>query len=248
MKITAFQKKILYMAADFYIKNRNNRDRLSKIRAITYKLRSFRIPIYKNIFDVIHFRSYFVVLERVVRWKKPRVCFEWGPGLNTEVFASVGATVYSVEHDKEWFSMYKKMKPKSAVLIFSELQDNSYLDYPTEILKINEPVDLAFVDGRCRAQCILSCKEKGVPVVIMHDSLHYVTMETTVDSAPPIFNEGKYNKEGYKYYDYFVEVIDLRTIILLNKKDDFDEIRKIFADLYIVSGKTGNYESEARKV
>jgi len=242
------QEKILHTIANYYIKNRDNRDTLKKIRIATCKLREYRLPIYKNFFDIIHFRSYFVVLERVVNWKKPMVCFEWGPGLNTELFANSGATVYSVEHDKEWFSLYEKSKPKGVNLIFSELQDSSYLDYPLEIKKIKDQVDLAFVDARCRAQCILSCKEKGVPVVVMHDSLHYVTMQPATDGSPPVFNEEKLCKDGYQYYKYFIEVVDLRTIILLERENDFKELTKIFSDFYIVSGETTDYDKEPRKI
>lgn len=242
------QEKILHIAANYYIKNRDNRDTLKKIRITTCKLRGYRLPIYKNIFDIIHFRSYFVVLERVVNWKKPKICFEWGPGLNTELFANAGATVYSVEHDKEWFSIYNKVKPKNVTLIFSELQDNSFLDYPSEIKKIKEPIDLAFVDARCRVQCILSCKEKNVPVVVMHDSLHYVTMQPATDGAPPVFNEKRLCKEGYQYYKYFIEVVDLRTIILLEQEKDFKELVKIFNDFYIISGETIDYDNNPRKI
>lgn len=231
------------MVADFYIRNRNDRIFLKRIRKITFFIRSLRIPIYKNIFDTVNIRSYFVVLERILNWKNPKICFEWGPGLNTELFSDAGAKVYSVEHDKKWLSIYNENKPSNVELIFSKLNENDFLEYPNEIKKINERIDVAFVDARCRVQCILSCKDKSVPIVIMHDSRNPVTMEETPDSAPPVFNEGRFYKEGYESYDYFIEIIDLRTILLLEQEKDFKELINIFSDFYIISGKTHDYDT-----
>lgn len=242
------QEKLLHLASDFYIRNRDDRDKLKKVRHITSKIRLWRVPLYKNIFDKIHFRSYFVVLERVVKWRTPKTCFEWGPGLNTELFSRVGAHVYSIEHDKEWLSVYEKNKPANVTLLFSELRDDSFLEYPLEIKKIKEPIDLAFVDARCRVQCIVACKEKNVPVVVMHDSLHYITMQPATDGAPPVSNATRLCKEGYQSYNYFIEVVDLRTIVLIDKEEDFTELCKVFSDFYTVNGKTSEYDNAIRKV
>lgn len=242
------QEKLLHKVAGFYIRNKENRGKLKKIRSVTAKIRSFKIPLYKHIFDVIHFRSYFVVLERLVKAYRPQVVFEWGPGLNTELFSRHGASVYSIEHMEEWFSVYDKNKPKNVKLIHSPLQDDSYLEYPKEILKVKEHVDMAFVDARCRVQCIESCKEKGVPIVVMHDSLHYETMQPAPDGAPPVFNNTRLCKEGFKQYSYFVEVVDLRTIVLTDDATTFNTIQSIFSDFYIESGKTSDYDSVKRRV
>lgn len=242
------QEKILNTVARFYIKNKESRKKLKNIRKVTAKIRSWRVPLYKNIFDVIHFRSYFVVLDRLVASYKPKIVFEWGPGLNTELFARNGATVYSVEHMKKWYEVYLASKKDRVVLIHSELQDDSFLEYPHEILKINESIDMAFVDARCRVQCIVSCKEKNVPIVVMHDSLHYETMQPATDGAPPVFNNRRLCKEGFSAYKYFIEIVDLRTIVLVDDVQKFEDIKNLFSDFYIEKGKTQDYDSIIRKV
>lgn len=240
------EKALLHKTAQFYIKNKENRAKVNKVRIVTAKVRSWRVPIYKNIFDKVHFRSYFVVLERIVAWKKPKVTFEWGPGLNTELFLTCADTVYSVEHDKTWLTMYEKKKSPQTKLIYSPLHEDGFLEYPKEVTKVPEHVDLSFVDGRCRAQCIEYSKQKGVPIVVMHDSLHFETMTPTVDSAPPRFNENTYCKNGYHFYKYFVEIVDLRTIVLLDNEDDFRHTVKLFSDFYTNSGETKDYDTFTR--
>lgn len=242
------QQKILHAVSRFYIRNKDNREKLKKLRLVTSKIRSFKIPLYKNIFDVIHFRSYFTVLYRLVALYKPKTVFEWGPGLNTELFAHNGAQVYSVEHLKKWHDIYSQNKPQGVTLIHSELKDDSYLEYPKEILKVKKPVDMAFVDARCRVQCIEYCKQVNVPIVVMHDSLHYYTMDPATDGGPPEFNATRLCKEGFSSYVYFVEVVDLRTIVLVDDKDTFTEIKNLFSDFYTESGLTSDYDTIKRKV
>jgi hypothetical protein len=242
------QEKLLHIVSRFYIRNKENRRVLKKVRTITGRIRSLRIPLYKNIFDVIHFRSYFIVLERLVKLYKPRVVFEWGPGLNTELFARHGAKVYTVEHMKRWYDLYVKKGNTSVTYIHSELRDDSFLEYPHEILKVKEHVDMAFVDARCRVQCIESCKEKGVPIVVMHDSLHYLTMQPAPDGAPPVFNNERLCKDGFSSYTYFVEIVDLRTIVLCDDPTHFSAIENLFSDFYIEAGKTEEYDRVIRKV
>lgn len=240
------QEKLLHKAAEFYIKNKQKRDKVNKIRIVTARIRSWRIPLYKNLFDRIHFRSYFIVLDRIVDWKKPKVTFEWGPGLNTELFSTCADRVYSVEHDKDWLKIYEKNKTQNTYLIYSPLHEDSFLEYPKEVLKVRESVDLAFIDGRCRAQCIEYSKQKSVPIVIMHDSLHFETMTPTVDSAPPRSNDNTFCKNGYHFYKYFVEVVDLRTVVLLDDEEDFHKTVALFSDFYTNSGEAKDYDNFVR--
>lgn len=242
------QEKLHHIIASYYSKNKDNRSKLKRFRSITALLRRLRIPIYKNIFDNIHFRSYFPVLEMLLTIEKPRIVFEWGPGLNTTLFVRNGAKVYSVEHDQYWYDLYKNKQEPGVVSIFSKLENNSFLDYPSEIAKTVEAVDMAFVDARCRVQCIQECKKKNVPIVVMHDSLHFTTMQPATDGSPPVFNETKLCKDGYASYRYFIEVVDFRTIILVDDKNKFDAISKLFSDFYVVEGPTSTYDSVIRAV
>lgn len=243
-----FQERILHTVSKFYTRNKDNRAKLKKIRSLTAKVRRLRIPLYKNLFDTTHFRSYFVVLERMIPLCSPKVVFEWGPGLNTELFSRNGIRVYSVEHHKDWYEFYIKNKPEHATVIHSEIREDSFLEYPKEILKVKEHVDLSFVDARCRAECIEYSKQKGVPVVVMHDSLHYDTMQAATDGAPPVSNEHKLCKEGYHFYTYFVEVVDLRTIILMDSEDTYKKTVAKFSDFYTVHGLTADYDKMVRHV
>ena len=82
----------------------------------------------------------------------------------------------------------------------------------------------------------------------MHDSLHFETMDFAPDGAPPVFNTTRLCKEGYTYYNYFIEVVDLRTIVLVNDEKSFRDIKKLFSDFYVESGKTSDYDRKERKV
>lgn len=217
-------------------RHRNNRAAVHRRRKILKFLRECKIPVLKDVLDTLNFRSYFTVLQRILDWKKGGVYFEWGPGLNTEMAREKMREVFSVEHEKSWFDKYKA----SGNVIHSPISEASFLSYPLEIKKIGKSVDIAFVDGRCRADCVQACAEKGVPVVIMHDSLDMDFMPAK-DSAPPNGYENVYCHHGYHYYAFFVEVVDLRTIILISDASDLELYKNMFKDFYIRSGKTSEY-------
>lgn len=242
------QEIILRLVARFYSTYKDNRKTLKNVRTLVCFFRGLRIPIYKNIFDVIHFRSYFVVLDRLIGWRKPTTSFEWGPGLNTMLLAKHSTKVYSVENDKTWVDYYKDKVPANVEIIFSPIEDHDFLQYPTEIFKAREEINIVFIDGRCHVQCIQAAKEKSVPLVVMFNSLDYVTLEPTKVGPPPLSNANMYCKDGYVSYTYFVEVVDLRTIILFDDENEFEQIKNLFADLYCVSGKTVDYDAVPKVV
>jgi len=212
---------------------KNRRKAASRLQRFLPAFR--KLPVYRKYFNAINFYSYYVVLERILEQNKGGNYFEWGPGHNTRLAYKLMQKVFSVENDKTWFEKYIKEFP----VIFSPISENSCLDYAAEIKKIAEPINVAFVDGRCRNQCIAACAEKHVPLVVMHDSLHPFTYKPSVDSAPPQQNEGIPYYQGYNAYKYFIEIPDLRTIVLCN--NDLEDYEKMFKDFYLRSGSTGEY-------
>lgn len=202
-----------------------------------YFFRRFKIPIYKSIYDGLNMHSYYVVLERLLEFKKGGIYFEWGPGLNTDMAIQKMSKVFSVENNEYWHSVYKRTN----ALILSPISEQSCLDYPEEIKKIQERVDLALVDGRCRVQCVKACAENGVPIVIMHDSLRPDNFERASDEAPPVGNKGIFYTAGFINYDFFVEVVDLRTIVLIKEQSDYEKIKAMFEDYKIRFGRSVDY-------
>ncbi len=229
----------------FTSKHKNDRVLIDNVRSFFRVLRRLRIPIYKNIYDQVIFQSYFFVLKAAMEMCKGGNYFEWGPGRNTKLAEKMMNLTYSVEHDKHWFTFYKSYNSNTTTIILSPIAEHNELEYPKEILaitdKINKPFDLAFVDARCRVQCIQNCALAGVPVVVMHDSLHPDTFTPSLDGAPPIENNNRPYFEGYTSYQYFVEVVDLRTIVLLNSFEDFSLIKEKLDKFFTRSGKTKDY-------
>jgi len=235
MGLSFFEKQYNY----FLIRNKDKRKYIKKVRKVLHSLRGLRIPIYKNIYDSINFHSYYVVLERIFNKNKDKVYFEWGPGPNTELAKTKMRKVYTVEHNRYWFEKYKDSNDS---LIYSPILEDGCADYPNEIKKISETVDVAFVDGRCRTECIKSCSEVNVPIVVMHDSLDPFKYEYANDTTPPIGHDDIYFVEGYSNYKYFIEVDDLRTIVLVNSIDNFENIQKDLSDYHIRYGETIRYK------
>ena len=208
------------------------------VRQILYFFRKLKVPYYKNIYDLLNFRSYYAVLEVVLKYKAGGNYFEWGPGLNTEMARAYMKKVYSVEHQEFWHLKYSNDLPD---LIFSPISESSCLNYPVEIKKANEKIDVAFVDGRCRRECIHSCSEARVSITVMHDSLNPFSFEPATDAAPPAGYDKVFFKEAYSNYKYYIEVYDLRTIVLMDSLEDFENLKGLLSRFYIRFGLSAEY-------
>lgn len=110
-------------------------------------------------------------LARIVR-PGMRV-FEYGAGGSTLWFADRGATVVSVEHDREWYKRMKPLAPPNVTLLLREPEPFAGLrDVPDYLSSdpryrglwfrayarsIDEfgPFDVVLVDGRSRVACAL---------------------------------------------------------------------------------------------
>ena len=206
-------------------------------------LRRLKIPVYKDIFDTLTFRSYYAVLKEILLYKKGGNYFEWGPGLNTEMARKNMNKVFSVEHDKRWHEQYERRFP----VIFSPISGTSCLNYPLEIQRVGENIDVAFVDGRCRTECIRACREAGVKIVVMHDTVMPFFSGLATDSAPPAGHEAIFYYQGYPNYKYYIEAVDFRTIVLVNTEEDYNDIIKLLGKYYLQAGLCRDYPNDINR-
>ncbi len=114
--------------------------------------------------DTSHgYQHYRAVYGKVLDVVKPNVVYEWGPGENTQMALEAGATVMSVEQDKQY------LIPTHPRL----LQLHMPVDHP-EYPRPLWPAALYFVDSRRRAECIretlhMECSRYD-PVLVLHDA------------------------------------------------------------------------------
>lgn len=110
-----------------------------------------KLPVDKNN-NPIPFFSYSMThfLENYL--DKNMTIFEFGSGNSTLFFAERVKRVVSVEHDKKWYERALSLIPKNVEMIFQELEYDG--DYCKTLRKLNETVDIIFVDGRDRVNCI----------------------------------------------------------------------------------------------
>ena len=125
---------------------------------------------------------------------------EWGPGRSTQVLhvACPSAEILSIEHQQAFAEKARKDHPYARV-IHAPLRDYGANDYPVWPLLHGEgPFDLIFVDGRRRAECLLTALEVLAPdgIVILHDAFrpHYAPairrLYEVVESAPTMPHDG----------------------------------------------------------
>jgi predicted O-methyltransferase YrrM len=111
-----------------------------------------------------------ILVDWLVRVRPQRV-FEWGPGLSTSLILEhcPGVDLVSIEHHEGYHE-----KALSAYGERAEIRHKTCTgrnsDYSTCIYD-GPPVDLAFVDGRRRVECVLVALTHLRPggVVILHD-------------------------------------------------------------------------------
>jgi hypothetical protein len=77
--------------------------------------------------------------------------FEYGCGASTHYWARRAKQVYSVEHDAPWFERTQASAPANASVSLATGRD-----YVRAVIK-NAPHDVIVVDGRWRADCVITC-------------------------------------------------------------------------------------------
>lgn len=152
-----------------------------------------------------------IIIEEVLKNKRPKICLEWGAGYSTLYFSKYlekDAKWIAVEHDKHWFDKIKRLvRQDSRVSIYyippnqspwtdpygdgsiSDLKD--YVTFPE---KLNEKIDFILIDGRARKFCLITALKllKDDGVVILHDA------------------NRKYYRSTFRHYKYQVLFEDLR--------------------------------------
>lgn len=112
-----------------------------------------------------------ILIEYLERQRPARI-FEWGPGLSTELMLehAPGARITSVEHDEAWLrKAVERFGDRAEILHMACANRNS--SYAT-VAYGRAPIDLAFVDGRRRVECVLVALQCLAPngLVLLHDA------------------------------------------------------------------------------
>jgi predicted O-methyltransferase YrrM len=109
---------------------------------------------------------------------------EWGSGGSTIAIAKRVKSLYSIEHNKEWFDKVSGMIPENTHLFHIErnfeeksgddgtLEDyNDYVNFPC---KLGKKFDVIFIDGRARVECARQATVllKAGGIIFIHDYCH----------------------------------------------------------------------------
>jgi hypothetical protein len=104
------------------------------------------------------------------RINKSHDIFEFGSGNSTIFYAKLAGSVYSVEHDKDWFERSSKINLQNVKMIQCDLVPGG--DYCKSAAPTGKKFHVIIVDGRDRVNCckqaIQSLAEDGV--VVLDDS------------------------------------------------------------------------------
>lgn len=96
--------------------------------------------------------------------------FEFGSGNSTLFFAKKVKSIYSVEHNTEWFNKIKTSLPDNSKL--THVESNSSDQYIEPIKMGEEKFDIIIVDGIFRNECLIESinrlTEQGI--IILDDS------------------------------------------------------------------------------
>ncbi len=112
------------------------------------------------------------ILTEYLQRLRPARIFEWGPGLSTELMLAhaPGAHITSVEHDEAWLHRAVEKFGGGAEILHIPCTDRNSR-YATVVYE-HAPIDLAFVDGRRRVECVLVALQCLSPngLVLLHDA------------------------------------------------------------------------------
>lgn len=96
--------------------------------------------------------------------------FEFGSGNSTIFYAGLAGSVYSVEHDQDWFQKSSQIKLSNVNMIHCGLQPGG--DYCKSAITTGKKFHMIIVDGRDRVNCckqsLAALTENGV--VVLDDS------------------------------------------------------------------------------
>lgn len=118
--------------------------------------------------------SYTKTLTKYLRQLNPINIFEWGPERSTKLILdniSSDSTLTSVEHDSYYYDKIKNELADPRWTIHNIKVSGRVSQY-AHIIKKYPKMDLIFVDGRRRVECIFAALTSITPtgVIILHDS------------------------------------------------------------------------------
>ena len=121
---------------------------------------------------------------------KPKIIFEYGPGLSTSIMASYPETeVYTVEHQQNYFGRaLLDNADKPNVCVYFRGDKDKYVNLPSTL---NLKFDLIFIDGWCTKP---NSTEKSVRVDCLLEASKCLSTNGVVilhDSCRPIYSEGR---------------------------------------------------------
>jgi len=134
--------------------------------------------------DFTNFYSFERSIKAICKAFTPKTIIEWGPGFSTLLFIKYSnADIYCYEHfeyyhkqQKAWFeNQYKdkcedRIKKHHLASVGKEQAPITYVNAPLNDFKLGE-VDVCFIDGLFRSECILIAKHllKEDGIALMHD-------------------------------------------------------------------------------
>jgi precorrin-6B methylase 2 len=126
------------------------------------------------------------------RISKQHDIFEFGSGNSTIFYAEMAKSVYSVEHDQEWFEKSSKIKLPNVNMIQCNLVPGG--DYCKSAVATGKKFHMIIVDGRDRVNC---CKQ----------AIHALTEDGVVvldDSERDKYAEAHafFRQNGFKYLPF----------------------------------------------
>ncbi|MHA4894065.1 class I SAM-dependent methyltransferase [Pedobacter sp. PWIIR3] len=126
------------------------------------------------------------------RITKQHDIFEFGSGNSTIFYAKLAGSVYSVEHDKEWFDKSSKINLPNVKMIQCDLQPGG--DYCKSAAPTGKKFHVIIVDGRDRVNCckqaISALTEDGVVVLDDSERAEYAEAHTF------------FKENGFKYLPF----------------------------------------------
>lgn len=172
------------------------------------------------------FISFIPLLATVCKVVRPSKIVEYGPGNSTKcMLDNSDAVIYSYENHCDFFKQYQeKFKDNPRVIL--QLGDTRvgagkktpYVNLPLLQFGIGN-IDLAFIDGRYRADCLISAyyfvKEAGV--VVLHDD-ERPTYKVATDIFPFSFRDKNIITGVYSRNSQIIKNIEEQYTAVLNEE------------------------------
>lgn len=93
--------------------------------------------------------------------------FEFGSGNSTLYFSARVKTIFSLEHNKQWYERMQPLLPENAKLLYENLKYGG--NYSKKTKSLGQKFDVIIIDGRDRVNCCLNAgsalNENGVIVL-----------------------------------------------------------------------------------